>query len=160
MPFRTTPDNSVFPCNSSLCCSVYNVVSKESPRQTKQLDVYCQARTLIHPLQRVLQGLNGTVDGFLGHIRRLTVALDLQYSHLKRRGGVGNRRLETGQEVHYKTSRFHGARLVIDYMIKLHFHFNSFNCPSYECENNKTPETSHHSPLRHTFQRNKCPLQW
>lgn len=44
---------------------------------------FCVCRSVTYPLQRVLQGLNGTVYGFLGHIRRITVTLDFQHSHLR-----------------------------------------------------------------------------
>lgn len=39
--------------------------------------------SVTHPLQWVLQGLNGTVYGFLGHVRRIAIALDFQHSHLR-----------------------------------------------------------------------------
>lgn len=38
---------------------------------------------LAHPLQGVLQQLDGTVDGLLRHIGRLPVPLDLQHCHLQ-----------------------------------------------------------------------------
>lgn len=35
-----------------------------------------------HPLERVLQGLDGTVYGFLRHVGGISITLDFQHSHL------------------------------------------------------------------------------
>ena len=82
---------------------------------------------LPHPLQWVLQELNGTVDGLLRDVRRLSVALDLQHSHLKRAKETST----GGQPGQTEWTNLHAHRLA-----------------------------RQHSPLRRTFQRNRCRQLW